>query len=385
MLRAAENEEDLIFNARLRDPLGTLSLPHEAPMKTLPMPHQRDGIGWLRHAFTSGMPGVLLADDMGLGKTFQVLAFLHWLRVRNPESKKPVLVVAPKKLLDVWLEEIVRHIGAEGLGRPVLAYDENLKQLKVGTGKEGQLGRQVLDVERLRGADWVLTTYETLRDYHFSFAAVRFRVAIYDEAQKLKSMASLINNAAKCQQPEFTILMTGTPIENSIMDLWTLLDVAWPGFLGLSGKEFAKTYSEGVSPEQTAELKRRLIEPLTVGPRQCPPVMLRRFKSDILIGLPKKAERSWREEMPPQQVRVYDKVVADQKARKVHPLQALSALRAASFHPDLRMPTSPDEHSELIASSAKIPRTVPDPGRRVQGEPAGPCIRRFEDGATGAR
>ena len=74
----------------------------------------------------------------------------------------------------------------------------------------------------------MLTTYETLRDHHASFAKVRFRVAVYDEAQKMKSMASLVNNAAKAQQSDFTVLMTGTPIENSVLDLWTLLDVAWP-------------------------------------------------------------------------------------------------------------------------------------------------------------
>ncbi len=355
VLRAAANEEDLIFNASLRDPSGTLAQSLvDAPLKTSPMPHQKDGISWLRHTFISGMPGVLLADDMGLGKTFQVLAFLYWLRSRTAATKKPILVVAPKKLLEVWLEEISGHLGSDGLGIPVLAYDENLRYLKISSGKDGQLGCHTLDVERLRSADWVLTTYETLRDYHFSFAKVRFCVAVYDEAQKMKSMASLINNAAKCQQPEFTVLMTGTPIENSVMDLWTLLDVSWPGFLELSGKEFAKTYGDGATPEQLNELKRRLIEPVRIGDRQCPPVMLRRFKSEILVGLPKKEEHEWREDMPPEQARAYDAVVAEQKAKQVHPLQALQTLRAVAFHPNLKMPTGPGDHAGLINSSARF-------------------------------
>ena len=355
VLRAAENEEDLLFNARLRDPKGTLSRTEaDAPLKTEPMPHQVDGIAWLRQAFLSGMPGVLLADDMGLGKTFQVLAFLNWLRSNEHGARRPILVVAPKKLLDVWRDQIAEHLGVEGLGTPVLAYDENLKHLKVATGKDGQLGRHTLDVAALRNADWVLTTYETLRDYHFSFGAVRFRIGIYDEAQKMKSIASLVNNAAKCQQPDFTILMTGTPIENSVMDLWTLMDIAWAGFLGMSGKEFAKTYGEDPDQADLDLLKSKLIGPVTIGEQVCPSVMLRRFKSTTLEGLPKKTEVPWREEMSPEQVRAYDAVVADQQSRRVPALQALQALRAAAFHPDLRMPKVPDDHRHLVQVSARF-------------------------------
>ena len=355
VLRVAENEEDLVFNARLRDPRGDLSRNDATEaMRTMPMPHQVDGISWLRHAFLSGMPGVLLADDMGLGKTFQVLAFLNWMRCHQGGDQRPILVVAPKKLLDNWLDEVAGHIGPEGLGRPVLAYDEHLARLKVPGGDRGQLGRHVLDVDALRAADWVLTTYETLRDFHASFAKVRFRVAVYDEAQKMKSMASLVNNAAKSQQPDFTILMTGTPIENSVMDLWTLLDVAWPGYLRMSGKEFAKEYGKEPTAEQVADLKSRLIDPVQVGGRECPPVMLRRFKSGVLTGLPLKTEKPWRVTMPPEQVRIYDAVLADQRSRKMPALQALQALRAAAFHPDLRMPASSADHDRLIAVSARF-------------------------------
>ncbi len=355
VLRVAENEEDLSFNARLRDPEGNLSrTTDEAQLATTPMPHQVDGVAWLRHTFLSGMPGVLLADDMGLGKTFQVLAFLHWLRRNDRSEKRPILVVAPKKLLEVWRDEIAIHLGSEGLGRPVLVYDEHVSRLKVIKGKDGELGQHTLDVPALRDADWVLTTYETMRDYHISFAAVRFRIGIYDEAQKMKSTASLINNAAKSQQPDFTILMTGTPIENSVMDLWTLLDVAWPGFIPMSGKEFSNAYSEKVTAERLTELKARLVEPTTIGERRCPPIMLRRFKADILIGLPKKTERIWREEMPSEQIRVYDAVLADQKARSTSALQAIQALRSAAFHPALRMPVSVAEHATLISTSARF-------------------------------
>lgn len=170
----------------------------------------------------------------------------------------------------------------------------------------------------------------------------------------MKSMSSLISNAAKCQQPDFTILMTGTPVENSALDLWTLLDVAWPGFLGMSGKEFATIYSLDASPDQLAALKARLTEPVQLGGRQCPQVMLRRFKSEILTGLPSKTERKWPEVMTPEQSRVYDTVLAEQRARRMEPFEALHALRMAAFHPDLRMPVGPADHERLIAASARF-------------------------------
>ncbi len=343
------------IRTRLRDPRGTLSKAEPGDdLRTEPMPHQVDGISWLRHSFLSGMPGVLLADDMGLGKTFQVLAFLHWIRGAQDDGRRPVLIVAPKKLLDNWLEEVADRIGPQGLGRPVLAYDEHLGRLKVPGAVDTQLGQQVLDVSTLREADWVLTTYETLRDYHASFAKVRFRIAVYDEAQKMKSMASLINNAAKSQQPDFTILMTGTPIENSVMDLWTLLDVAWPGYLGMSGKDFAREFGHDASPDKMSELKSRLVDPAQVGERSCTPLMLRRFKSGVLTGLPLKTVKPWRIRMSPAQATAYDEVLESQRSRRVPALQALQALRQVTFHPALRMPGSQADHDRLIATSARF-------------------------------
>ena len=215
------------------------------------------------------------------------------------------------------------------------------------------MGRETLDVEKLRRADWLLTTYETLRDYHFSFGRVRFRVGVFDEAQKIKNVASLVTNAAICQQPDFTVLMTGTPIENAVMDLWTLLDVAWPGFLGMCGKEFSKAYGNDANPEAVSLLKAKLVEFSMVGERECPPIMLRRFKADILEGLPRKTERVWQEVMPPEQVRAYDAAVA-QKMKDMPALQALSYLRQVTFHPALRMPTSSSDCDKLIECSARF-------------------------------
>ena len=361
VLRVSENEEDLSYLARLRDPDGALSSTAGLDVQGLvstPDPHQREAIGWLQLCFVSGMPGVLLADDMGLGKTFEVLAFLHWLRQSGGTDGRPILIVAPSKLLDEWREQIDVHLPPMAFGRPVYAYDRGLKDIVIERGEETSLGRATLDLERLRAADWVLTTYETLRDHQFSFSLVRFRVAVFDEAQKIKSGTSMLNHSAKAQQPDFVVLMTGTPIENSTMDIWTLLDVAWPGFLGVSGKDFVARYGNGTNDNLMAALKERLVGQTTWGEgasaRTMPPVMLRRFKTQILTGLPPKNEERWQEPMPTAQVKAYDAVLEDMRGGRLKALAALQSLRQICLHPELRVPRDADDRRALIEASARF-------------------------------
>lgn len=389
VLRVAENEEDLSYLAKLRDPDGNLSgrLGQDIPgLVSTPDPHQREAVAWLQLCFMSGVPGVLLADDMGLGKTFEVLAFLYSLRQAGATDGRPVLIVAPSKLLDEWKEQIGIHLPPLAFGRPVFAYDRGLKEMLQENGSESALGRATLDIERLRTADWVLTTYETLRDHEFSFSKVRFRVAVFDEAQKIKSGASLLNKAAKAQQPDFVVLMTGTPIENSTMDLWTLLDVAWPGLLGVSGKDFVATYGNGSDEQLMASLKNRLVAPATWGEgsaaRTTPQVMLRRFKSDILIGLPPKAEKRWQEEMPTAQARAYDTVLEQMRSGTLRALPALQALRQICLHPELRMPRDAADRRSLIAASARFRalfRILEDAQRTQRGVLVFVDIRKAQD------
>src|SRR5262249_37443249 len=133
----------------------------KATLKT----HQTSGLAWLQQAWKSGMPGVLLADDMGLGKTLQALAFLAWRRddiaVR---VHRPILVVAPTALLKNWEQEAALHLRELGLGNLLKAYGTELRRLRDSNSNELNIGRSLLDVRRIQSADWVLTTYETMRD-----------------------------------------------------------------------------------------------------------------------------------------------------------------------------------------------------------------------------
>lgn len=165
----------------------------------------------------------------------------------------------------------------------------------------------------------------------------------------------MLNHAAKAQQADFVVMMTGTPVENSTMDVWTLLDVAWPGLLGVSGKEFVDRYGDGTDEALMEELKTQLTEQQKIGDRKVPPVMLRRFKSDILT-LPPKTERIWIEDMPAEQAGRYDKLIDEARAGELTGFAFVQAVRSICLHPTpaLRPPKNEAERKALIAGSARF-------------------------------
>jgi SNF2 family DNA or RNA helicase len=201
-------------------------------------PHQQAGLDWLQAHWASGSPGCLLADDMGLGKTLQTLAFLSWVRERCPAraERKPHLVVAPTGLLRNWEAEAEQHLADPWLGDLVRAYGPELRQLR---GQPGNERRRYL---RDR-AGWVLTTYETLRDRIALFVDVPWRVLVFDEAQRIKNPGARVTDMAKSLDAELTVALTGTPVENSLTDLWSIIDTVQPGALG-SHTEFKSTYAK---------------------------------------------------------------------------------------------------------------------------------------------
>jgi hypothetical protein len=237
------------------------------------------GFNWLVACWRAGMPGALLADDMGLGKTFQALAFLAWLRTEQP-SPKPVLIVAPTGLLANWKREIEQHLAPGALGPVVSAYGAGLNRSREEVGRDIELGRAAIDGDAWSQAGIVLTTFETMRDYHLSFARQPFAAIIYDEAQKLKNPASQMTRAGKTLNARFQLAMTGTPVENRLQDLWSVFDVIHPGLLG-SSKAFETSY-----PASEPDKLRELNAVLTEASDTRPALLLRRMKDDCLPGLP---------------------------------------------------------------------------------------------------
>ena len=325
-----------------------------APMAGLPVclatslkPHQLEGLTWLQQSFAAGSPGVLLADDMGLGKTLQGLAFLAWLRdgmEAGTIERRPLLIVAPTGLLENWRAEHDRHLLRPGLGNLLGAYGRGLAALR----KPNQDGTPGLDLSAIRAADWVLTSYETLRDYSRDFGAVRFAAMLMDEAQKVKTPGIRMTDAAKAMNADFRIALTGTPVENRLADLWCIVDGVAPGHLG-DLRRFSANYEGADAGPRLAELKASLDQ--SFGGR--PALLKRRLKDKVLPGLPECAQEVRSAPMRGMQLTAYDAAVAiardDKGAGRV--LEALQRLRQVSLCPEV----SDDlEDEALIHSSVRL-------------------------------
>lgn len=250
--------------------------------------HQLKGVAWMQHLFglaPTHVAGCLLADDMGLGKTIQLLTFLVWYLEQNPDGK-PTLIVAPVSLLDNWERELERFFFADALSVLKL-YGGALSAVKF-KKEEIPDDLRAKGIKNLLRPGWigaariVLTTYETLRDQEFSLAMQQWSIVICDEAQKIKNPAALITQAAKAIPARFRVACTGTPVENTLIDLWCLFDFIQPGFLGglnQFGREYQRPIEAGTERDSSAlERLRGLIEPQT----------LRRTKQDVAKDLPAK-------------------------------------------------------------------------------------------------
>jgi hypothetical protein len=250
--------------------------------------HQKVGLSWLQHLWRLSPTycrGGLLADDMGLGKTIQLLSFMaHCLE--SDAGLEPILVVAPVALLENWKEEIDKFFTAEAM--PILTlYGKTLAEKRLPKHQlDGELVQQ--GITRLLKRNWlgnarvVLTTYETLRDLEFALAAQRWSIMICDEAQKIKNPNAMVTRAAKKQNVRFRIACTGTPVENTLTDLWCLFDFVQPGLLG-SLSQFGRQYRRPIEAE-TDEEKQRIEELREI----IKPQLLRREKKDVARDLPRK-------------------------------------------------------------------------------------------------
>jgi hypothetical protein len=294
--------------------------------------HQAEGIGFLQHVFASSWRGVLLADDMGLGKTLQILTFLAWHHETAGVPGRPILIVAPVALLDNWVAEYRKFM--EPLWRdPLLLHGAGLRRFKAGGGgveetEPAVRPERLLDHAAIAQHPLVLTTYEAVRDYQFSLCAIDWSVVVVDEAQKIKTPSSLMTTAIKALKADFRVVATGTPVENSLVDLWCLTDFAQPGLLGAL-RTFRARYADQGEPRSDATERLR---------KAIAPVFIRRLKRDVLPFLPPRTEQSPRIPMAPVQVQRYLEVAQAARGAAAAPtavLGALHRLRDVMVHPDL--------------------------------------------------
>ncbi len=301
---------------QLRTFKGIETHPLPKSLKAKLRPYQREGYNWL-HFLKEFHFGGCLADDMGLGKTVQALSIL--LSEIENGSDEPNLIVAPTSVVFNWLEEIAR-------------FAPSLKVLNQ-TGVDRQ--RTEVDTSAY---DVVLTSYGTLRNDVLFLKDVQFNYVILDESQNIKNPLSQTAKAVKLLRSRNRLALSGTPMENNTIELWSLFSFLNPGLLGgvsYFKEAFAKPI-EKHEDEETANLLRKTIFPF----------LLRRTKQKVATELPPKVKNVLYAEMSPQQEEVYRrwrdyyraallKQIADaglSKAR-MNVLEGLTKLRQIACHP----------------------------------------------------
>jgi len=224
-------------------------------------PFQDVGYRWLR-TLDQRKRGGLLADDMGLGKTLQVIGLLA---ARKEETRSaPSLVVVPKTLIDNWYEEIQRFCPT----------------LRIGNYRGGDVSGQ----EDFIHYDVVLVTYETLRRNQLHLARTDWRVVICDEAQAIKNPTTGRTTAVKGLKSEMRVAMTGTPVENGLSELWSIMDWVQPGLLN-SRQEFRDFFEKPIVGATDDEERTNSVRKLQA---KINDHYLRRLKTEVLEGMPKK-------------------------------------------------------------------------------------------------
>ncbi len=309
--------------------------PHDAPdafVGTL-RPYQREGLGWLHFLRHFGFGGCL-ADDMGLGKTVQVLALLE---SRRAENAGPSLVVVPRSLVFNWEQEAAR-------------FTPKLRVLVHG-GAERRRG-----TEHLEDYDLVLTTYGTLRRDVQELRELEFDYVVLDEAQAIKNARTEAAKAARLLRARHRLAMSGTPIENRLTELWSLLEFLNPGLLG-KASVFSTLLKRMDAPEDAGdrESSRALLA------RAVRPYILRRTKAQVAPELPERLEQTLVVDLSPEERKLYDELRDHYRAsllgriaqegmekNRMHVLEALLRLRQAACHPGLVDPTRRGESSSKI-------------------------------------
>ncbi len=282
--------------------------------------HQVEGIAWLQAAFFQlKAPGVLLADDMGLGKTLQILYFLESIADKLSNKTMPALIVCPSSLIENWIQEYN------------LFFQNKSYELIVLKGNVLPSLHNIRDGYSSDIPPLCITTYETMRINAVGFCTVNWGVVALDEAQKVKNPAALVTHTSKGLKTKFKIALTGTPVENSLLDLWCLMDFCVPGILGS-----AKLFNKNIKNEElNSERIREIIQNK----------FLRRLKSDVAKDLPRKEEHFIRQEFSGLQLTLYMNVLNQLTYLKENDL-----LKGAAMLRAIHEMKSIADHSELVRS-----------------------------------
>ncbi|NEW60660.1 DEAD/DEAH box helicase family protein [Sulfurovum sp. bin170] len=322
------------LSQKLKDFKGIEQVPPSPNLQAELREYQQFGLDWLNFLHEFNFSGIL-ADDMGLGKTVQTLAFLQLLKHRG-ELNKPSLIVMPTSLIGNWKNEIKKFT-------PDLTF---LELYGVDRAKQ---------FEQMEQFDIILTTYQLAQRDEEKYQKKKFLYIILDEAQKIKNPKTKMAVAIKSFNSQYKLALSGTPIENHLGELWSILDFLMGGFLD-NLKTFKSFYQNPI--EQEYDLKRR--ELLN---KKIAPFILRRTKEEVVKELPPKTEIIKRAKFSKKQAKLYEniRVTMEKKVREaikgkglsrshITILDALLKLRQVCCHPQLLKL----ESAKSIKESAKL-------------------------------
>jgi hypothetical protein len=311
-------------------------------------PYQVEGYQFLTY-LTMNRFGGILADDMGLGKTLQSIAWVLWLRSRKKADGPhlPVLVVCPKSVLDVWALEF--HKAVSGL-RVLVLHDRDLFDLEV-------VQTQI---------DVLVMNYTQMRNVIEELGAVRWLAAILDEGQQIKNPDSQTARAARQLRADNRLVLTGTPLENRLLDLWSLMTFATPGALG-ERAYFHRHFDRRKDAKASERLAARLR-----------PFLLRRTKGQVARDLPSRSEENILSEMSGRQAELYKEELARAQhlvlsssgfdmvnRRRFAILQALTRLRQICCHPGLVDKSAENEDSAKLTATLDLIQELNAEGHKV--------------------
>jgi len=286
-----------------------LTCPPLGNLESVLRPYQKQGVAWFQFLRDNGFGGIL-ADEMGLGKTLQTLAHLNACGRRRMKSvasesgndrllgsspAMPHLIVCPTSLVFNWVAEAKK-------------FTPELKVLALhGPNRHTRF-------KEIAGTDLVITSYALIRRDAERYRELEFDTVVLDEAQHIKNRQTRNAQAVKAVRGHHRLVLTGTPLENSVLDLWSIFDFLMPGYLG-AAKDFRERYELPITRDRNADAQTRLA-------RRLRPFMLRRLKREVATDLPERLEQVSFCELTRDQRAVYRQVL---EAARNEVLEAVGA------------------------------------------------------------
>ena len=248
-------------------------------------PYQKDGVKWLYNLYKCGLGGIL-ADEMGLGKSLQTIIFIK--RVLEEDSNAKILIVCPTALVYNWDNEFTKF--SNDIKRSIFVGNRSERQAKL---KE-------------YNGNVYITSYGLVREDLDIYKDMSFKVMVIDEAQNIKNPMAMLTKAVKNINSEVKLALTGTPIENSILELWSIFDYIMPGFLANKSK-FSEKYKIGEDFDDNTNMTLSKLR------KEVKPFILRRKKNEVLKDLPDKIENNIYIDLSLEEKKIYAALVKETK------------------------------------------------------------------------